>query len=88
MSTDFAIILEGLDNTYYIYDIYASAQDVTGNFQITFAGSWDPDNRLKISLFGSKFSRRSNQQGLPLRAAFFGVSLKSIKFYCILSLKH
>lgn len=76
LSTDFVIAVPSGSNLKYdLYDVYNMSRERGGTLKITFLGNWGEKNGINVEVKAPKFSRRSNLQGLKLKAIFFKVKL-------------
>lgn len=77
-STDFVVAISLRDDYFIMYDVYNLLKEHGTKVNVTFYGSWSKVNGLVVNLNESKIIRRSNMQGIVLRAALFKV------FFCFI----
>ncbi|KAJ8664944.1 hypothetical protein QAD02_006606 [Eretmocerus hayati] len=71
-STDFTIAVVSQNTmSMELYDVYNPFKGANGSLHVSSYGHWTRTDGLKISLSGTKLSRRSNLEGLVLRTGFF-----------------
>lgn len=74
-STDFVLTVSLKINEYKLYDVFNLLKDHHTKLNLTFFGIWSKDNGLIVNLTEPKIKRRSNMQGVELRASYFRVRL-------------
>ena len=78
LSTDLILAIQTFNQTYEFYDIYRTILEPKGEFHVSFAGNWNSNDRIDIYFTQDKITRRSDQNGLNLRAFFFKVCLMRV----------
>lgn len=74
LSTDFVIaVTSSTDSQFQFYDVYNMSRERGGTLKVTFFGEWNENKGIDVKLKASKFLRRSNLEGLKLKAIFFKV---------------